>query len=195
MYKHHSIGLLINRVVFANMLSPGMQYPEFFDDTFPDTDDDMQPQHKPTLCLVIIAIAVTAVRLLLRNIPSLSLCCSQLRGAIMEYSSGHYLAEDFSRKVYKSHFDAELKTLREWLNFTSNPTLILGGGPMRMAPATFLTRTLQEDMFAEARYVTWSALLDARISLIPSRYNVLKDVVAPVPSAEVMDHSDFALNQ
>ncbi|KAJ7873976.1 hypothetical protein B0H13DRAFT_2348784 [Mycena leptocephala] len=160
MYKHCSIGLLINRVVFANMLSLGMQYPEFFDDTFPDTDDDMQPPHKPTLCLVIIAIAVTA-----------------LRGAIMEYSSGHYLAEDFSRKVYKSHFDAELKTLREWLNFTSNPTLIPGGGPMRMAPATFLTRTLQEDMFAEARY------------------NVLKDVVAPVPSAEVMDHSDFALNQ
>ncbi|KAJ7917656.1 hypothetical protein B0H13DRAFT_1870117 [Mycena leptocephala] len=94
----------------------------------------------------------------------------------MEYSSGHYLAEDFSRKVYKSHFDAELKTLREWLNFTSNPTLIPGGGPMRMAPATFLTRTLQEDMFAEARY------------------NVLKDVVAPVSSAEVMDQSDFALN-
>ncbi|KAJ7922378.1 hypothetical protein B0H13DRAFT_1865943 [Mycena leptocephala] len=107
MYKHRSIGLLINRVVFANMLSEGMQYPEFFDDTFPDTDDETQPPHKPMLCLVIIAVAVTA-----------------LRGAIMEYSSGHILAEDFSRKLYKSYFDAELKTLREWLNFTSNPTLI-----------------------------------------------------------------------
>ncbi|KAF7349082.1 hypothetical protein MVEN_01430200 [Mycena venus] len=116
--------------------------------------------HKPTLSLVTLAIAITA-----------------LRASIMEYSSGHFLAEEFSRKVYKAHFDAELNTLREWHKFTSNPTLIPGGGPVRMAPPTFLTRTLQENMYAEARY------------------NVLKDVVAPVPSAEVMDQSDFALNQ
>jgi hypothetical protein len=112
------------------------------------------------LCLVIIAVAVTAVCLPFKIVSSFLLCYSQLRGDIMEYSSGHILAEDFSRKVYKSYFDAELKTLREWLNFTSNPTLIPGGGPMRMAPATCLTRTLQEDMFAEARYVV-PKLLDA----------------------------------
>ncbi|KAJ6467761.1 hypothetical protein C8R45DRAFT_1105873 [Mycena sanguinolenta] len=114
----------------------------------------------PTLSLVILAFAVTAPR-----------------AAIMEYSSGHFLKESFSRKVYKKHFDAELKTLCERRTFTSNPTVIPGDGPIRRVPATFLTRTLQEDMYAEARY------------------NILKDVVAPVPSAALMDQSDFALNQ
>ncbi|KAF7335016.1 hypothetical protein MVEN_02251800 [Mycena venus] len=160
MYKHRSIGVLIRRALFANLLSEGMQYPQFFDDTFPDVDDENQPEHNPTFSLVTIAVAVSA-----------------LRGAIMEWSSGHFLAEDFSRKLYKSHFDAELKTLRDWHKFTSNPTVIPGGGPMRMAPATFLTRKLQEDIFAEARY------------------EILKDIVAPVPSAEVMSAVDFALNQ
>ncbi|KAJ6555574.1 hypothetical protein DFH09DRAFT_1317987 [Mycena vulgaris] len=46
----------------------------------------------------------------------------------------------------------------------SNPTPIPGDGPVRMARATFLTRTLQKKIFAEARY------------------NVLKDVVAGVSS-------------
>ncbi|KAF7333375.1 hypothetical protein MVEN_02353200 [Mycena venus] len=85
---------------------------------------------------------------------------------------GHFLAEKFSRKVYKTHFDAELNTLREWHKFTSNPTLISGGGPVRMAPPTFLTRTLQ------GKHVCRGT-----------------DVIAPVSSAEVMDQSDFALNQ
>ncbi|KAF7362854.1 hypothetical protein MVEN_00635200 [Mycena venus] len=160
MYKHHSIGVLIRKALFANLLSVGMQYPEFFDDTFPDVNDETQPKHKPTLSLVTIAVAVTA-----------------LRGGIMEWSSGHCLAEDFSRKLYKPHFDAELKTLRDWHKFTSNPTVIPGDGPMHMAPATFLTRKLQENIFAEARY------------------EILKDVVAPVPPAEVMSAVDFALNQ
>lgn len=111
----------------------------------------------------------------------------------MEYCSGHFLAEDFSRKVYKAHFDAELNTLHEWRKFTSNATVIPGGGPLRMAPPTFLTRTLQENMFAEARYVVWNFC--SYFSLINHRYNVLKDVVAPVPSVEVMGELDFALNQ
>ncbi|KAJ7198049.1 hypothetical protein B0H12DRAFT_134545 [Mycena haematopus] len=159
MYKHTSISVLVNAAVFANLLSPGMQYPEFFDDT-PPPPAGTELEHTPTLSLVTIALALTA-----------------LRSVIMEHSSGHFVPEDFSRKVYKPHFDAELNTLREWRKFTSNPTVIPGDGPVRTIPATFLTRDLQRTMFLEGRY------------------NVLKDVVAPMPSSEVMDISDFALNQ
>ncbi|KAF7367106.1 hypothetical protein MSAN_00970200 [Mycena sanguinolenta] len=157
MYQHASIGALICRALFASLLSPGMQYPDFFDDTFPQASEEAVSQHKPTLSLVTLAFAVTA--------PSWSTPVAI------------FWAKIFSRKVYKKHSDAELNTLREWRKFTSNPTVIPGDGPVRTAPATFLTRTLQENMYAEARY------------------NLLKDVVAPVPSAEVMDQSDFALNQ
>ncbi|KAJ6454808.1 hypothetical protein C8R45DRAFT_1111743 [Mycena sanguinolenta] len=160
MYKHSSITVLIRTALFANVLSMGMQHPEFFDDTLPEGHDETQLPHTPTFSLVTMALLITA-----------------LRAAIMEYSSGHFLAEDFSRKVYKHHFEAELKTLREWREFTSRSTPIPGDGPVRMAPPTYMTRNLQQGIFAEARY------------------NVLKNVVAPVPSLEVMTASDFALNQ
>ncbi|KAF8207689.1 hypothetical protein K438DRAFT_1961957 [Mycena galopus ATCC 62051] len=159
MYKHASISVLVNAAVFANLLAPGLQYPEFFDDT-PLPPAGTELEHTPTQSLVTIALILTA-----------------LRSVIMEHSSGHFLPEDFSRKVYKPHFDAELNTLREWRKFTSNPTVIPGDGPVRTIPATFLTRDLQQKLFAEGRY------------------NVLKDVVAPLPSSEAMDTSDFALNQ
>lgn len=71
----------------------------------------------------------------------------------MEWSSGHFIPETFSRKIYKPHFDRELKVLREWRDYTSNATIIPGGGPVRKAPASFLTRTLQETLLAEARCV------------------------------------------
>ncbi|KAJ6530683.1 hypothetical protein B0H19DRAFT_1242501 [Mycena capillaripes] len=124
------------------------------------TDKSAFVLHKPTLSLVNLTLVTTA-----------------LRAAIMEYSSGHYVPEAFARKVFKSHFDADLATICAWHTFTSNPTVIPRDGPVRMARAAFLMRTLQENIFAEARY------------------NVLKDVVAPVPSTEVMGELDFALNQ
>ncbi|KAJ7646308.1 hypothetical protein DFH06DRAFT_1332694 [Mycena polygramma] len=160
MYKHASIETLIRLGIFAGLLSDGMQYPEFFDDTLPDEHDDTQPPHKPTFSMVAITVVTTS-----------------LRAAIMEFSSGHHIPEVFARKVFKAHFDADLETLRAWHTYTSNPTLVSEGPPVRMAPATFLTRTLQERIFHDARY------------------NVLKDVVAPVASLEVMGDSDFALNQ
>ncbi|KAK6988012.1 hypothetical protein R3P38DRAFT_3445288 [Favolaschia claudopus] len=159
MYQHPCIAVVIRGVLYANLLSMGMQFPQYFDDTFPDTPDESQ-NHKPTLSLVTIALAITAIR-----------------AAIMEYSSGHFLGETFSRKVYKPHFDAELSTLRDWRQFTSNPTTIPGGGPARFAPASFLTRGFQEKLISEARDL------------------LLKDVIAPVPPPEVMDLSDFAANQ
>ncbi|KAJ6617200.1 hypothetical protein B0H10DRAFT_1948576 [Mycena sp. CBHHK59/15] len=122
MYKHASIGVLICDTLFTALLSLGMQYLEAFDDAFPEVHNDMAPPHRPTLSLVTLAIAITALRV-----------------GIMEYSSGHFLAEEFLCKVYKAHFDAELNTLQEWHRFTSNPTLIPGSGPVHMAPPTFLT--------------------------------------------------------
>ncbi|KAF8196305.1 hypothetical protein K438DRAFT_757569 [Mycena galopus ATCC 62051] len=117
MYKHASISVLINAAVFANLLALGMQYPEFFDDT-PPPPAGTEREHTPTLSLVTIALIRTA-----------------LRFVIMEHSSGHFVPEDFSRKVYKPHFDAELNTLREWQKFTSNPTVIpaeaVRGGPVQ----------------------------------------------------------------
>ncbi|KAJ7314251.1 hypothetical protein DFH08DRAFT_972992 [Mycena albidolilacea] len=163
MSKHASIETLIQTALFAGLLSDGMQYPEFFDDTLPlGEQDDAQPSHKPHC----------------RWSPSMSASPRlQIRAAIMEYSSGHYVPEAFARKIFKPHFNAELATLRAWRTFTSSPTVIPGDGPVRTTPATFLTRTLQEKIFADARY------------------NVLKDVVAPVPSTEVMNTLDFALHQ
>lgn len=69
----------------------------------------------------------------------------------MEYSSGHFVPETYSRKIYKPLFDAELKTLRDWLKYTSNPTQIEGDGPIRFAPPSFLARTWQENIFTNAR--------------------------------------------
>lgn len=66
MYKHASIGAVINDVVFDGLLSYGMQYPEYFDDSLFTVDpahEDMGPSHKPTLSLVTIALVVTAVSL------------------------------------------------------------------------------------------------------------------------------------
>ncbi|KAJ7207890.1 hypothetical protein GGX14DRAFT_396094 [Mycena pura] len=161
MYQHTSIGAAVNKGVYDGLVSYGMQYPDYFDDSLFRVDPTQEDvSHKPTLSLVLLALIVTA-----------------LRAAIMEWSSGHFIPETFSRKIYKPHFDRELKVLREWRDYTSNATIIPGGGPVRKAPASFLTRTLQETLLAEARA------------------NVLKDVVAPVPSVVPMDASDFALNQ
>ncbi|KAJ7483027.1 hypothetical protein B0H11DRAFT_2232045 [Mycena galericulata] len=163
MYKNASIEATIQAALFSGLLADGMQYPELFDDTCPhelEADDETQPPHKPTFSLVSLANATTAVR-----------------ASIMEYSSGHFVREDYSRKVFKPYFEAELRTLRAWHTYTSNPTTIEGDGPVRMQPPSFLTRTLQETIFANGRY------------------SVLKDVVAPVPSAALMDDSDFAQNQ
>ncbi|KAF8181118.1 hypothetical protein K438DRAFT_1187844 [Mycena galopus ATCC 62051] len=141
MYKHASISVLINAAVFANLLALGMQYPEFFDDT-PPPPAGTEREHTPTLSLVTIALILTA-----------------LRSVIMEHSSGHFVPEDFSRKVYK-------------------PTLTLNSIHFGNGRNSRLTRlSSQRKLFAEGRY------------------NVLKDVVAPMPSSEVMDASDFALNQ
>ncbi|KAJ7866350.1 hypothetical protein B0H13DRAFT_2352559 [Mycena leptocephala] len=43
-----------------------------------------------------------------------------IRASIIEYS-GHLAREVFARKVFKPHFNAELKTLRVWHTYTSNP--------------------------------------------------------------------------
>jgi hypothetical protein len=159
MYKHASIKTLIQTALFAGLLSNGMQYPEFFDDTLPHGEqDDAQPPHQPTLSLVTFNVAITAVRSPFRIDIFSVLHRLQIRAAIMEYSSGHYVPEAFARKIFKSHFDAELATLRAWRTFTSSPTVIPGDGPVRTTPATFLTRTLQEKIFADARCISMRAL-------------------------------------
>ncbi|KAJ7440892.1 hypothetical protein FB451DRAFT_1442816 [Mycena latifolia] len=163
LYGHASIQAAINKAAFDGLLSDAMQHPEYFDDTLPathDLEDDTQPPHKPTFSLVPIAGVITAIR-----------------ASIMEYSSGHFVAETYSRKIFKAHFEAELKTLRAWREFTSRPTTIQGNGPVRTTAPSFLARTFQENIFAIGRY------------------SVLKDVVAPVVAVAVMDESDFANNQ
>ncbi|KAJ7129657.1 hypothetical protein C8R44DRAFT_908415 [Mycena epipterygia] len=164
LYQHASIEATIQGVVFDGLLSHGIQHPELFDDTLPKEhhpDDETQPPHKPTFSLVAANLAINAIR-----------------ATIMEYASGHFVPETYSRKIYKPLFDAELKTLRKWLTYTSNPTKIEGDGPIRYAPASFLARTWQENIFTNARL----------------RHLVLKDVVAPIPSTAVMNGSDFAVN-
>ncbi|KAJ7107719.1 hypothetical protein C8R44DRAFT_857839 [Mycena epipterygia] len=163
LYQHASIEATIQGVVFDGLLSHGIQHPELFDDTLPKEhhpDDETQPPHKPTFSLVAANLAINAIR-----------------AAIMEYASGHFVPETYSRKIYKPLFDAELKTLRKWLTYTSNPTQIKGDGPIRYAPVSFLACTWQENIFINARYL------------------VLKNVVGPIPSTAVMDESDFAVNQ
>ncbi|KAJ6580314.1 hypothetical protein B0H10DRAFT_1962548 [Mycena sp. CBHHK59/15] len=152
MYRHPSIPATIQGAVFDGLLSDGMQHPEFFDGTLLEAhelEDDTQPPHRPTFSLVTCAKAITA-----------------LRAVILEYSSGHFVAEMYSRKVFKPHFNSELKTLRSWRKYTSKPTTIEGAGPVHI-----------ERIFENARYL------------------LLKDIVAPVPSVAVMDDSDFAANQ
>ncbi|KAJ6605113.1 hypothetical protein B0H10DRAFT_1957236 [Mycena sp. CBHHK59/15] len=163
MYGHPSIPATIQGAVFDGLLSDGMQHPEFFDDTLPEAhelEDDTQPPHRPTFSLVTCAKAITA-----------------LRAVILEYSSGHFVAKMYSCKVFKPHFDSELKTLRSWRKYTSKPTTIEGAGPVRIVRPSFLARTFQERIFENARYL------------------LLKDIVAPIPSVAVMDDSDFAANQ
>ncbi|KAJ7674409.1 hypothetical protein B0H17DRAFT_1207990 [Mycena rosella] len=161
MYQHASIQHTIELAVFDGLLSDGMQHADYFDDTMPqgyNPADESQPLHKPTFSLVTTALDVISIR-----------------GAINEWSSGHWVSEPFYRKIYKVQFDAELVTLRAWHKFTSNPTKIEGN--VRMVPPSFLARTFQEEVFAKARY------------------EVLKTIVAPVPSEATMDDADFALNQ
>ncbi|KAJ6609061.1 hypothetical protein B0H10DRAFT_2226262 [Mycena sp. CBHHK59/15] len=163
MYQHPSILETIKQAAFANILSDGMQYPHLFDDTLPaphTVEDDTQPLHKPTMSLVVITLALEAIR-----------------AAIMEFSSGHFVPEEFGRATFKPFFDKDLNTLRAWRTYTSNATTIQGDGPLRTLPLSFLARTFQEMLYSQARYA------------------VLKDIVAPVVSADVMDESDFALNQ
>jgi hypothetical protein len=113
----------------------------------------------------------------------------------MEYSSGHFVAEDFGRAIFKPLFDADLRTLRGWRTYTSNPTTIQGDGPLRTLPPSFLARNFQEMLILQARYVNLRVcLLLVFIVNVFSRA-VLKDIVAPVISAAVMEESDFALNQ
>lgn len=65
MYQHPGILETIKQAAFSGILSDGMQYPEFFDDTLPDPhtlEDDTQPPHKPTMSLVTATIAIQVVR-------------------------------------------------------------------------------------------------------------------------------------
>jgi hypothetical protein len=112
----------------------------------------------------------------------------------MEFSSGHFVPEEFGRATFKPFFDNDLSTLRAWRTYTSNPTTIQGDGPLRTLPPSFLARTFQEMLYSQARYVNLhSACLWS--SSATYSYAALKDIVAPVVLADVMDESDFALNQ
>ena len=113
----------------------------------------------------------------------------------MEYSSGHYVAEEFGRPIFCPLYDADLKTFRAWRTYTSNPTTIQGDGPLRTLPPSFLTRQLQETLHSQARYVNLRVRLLLVLIVNLFSYAVLKNIVAPVVSAVVMDESDFALNQ
>ncbi|KAJ7208152.1 hypothetical protein C8J57DRAFT_1257927 [Mycena rebaudengoi] len=181
MYQHPSILETIKQAAFANLLSDGMQYPEFFDDTLPlqhVLEDDTQPPHRPTMPLVVAALAIQV-----------------LRAAIMEYSSGHFVAEEFGRPIFRPLFEADLKTFRAWRTYTSNPTTIQGDGPPRTLPPSFLARHFQEMLNSQARYVNLRVCLLLVLIVNLFSHAVLKNIVAPVVSAVVMDESDFALNQ
>ncbi|KAJ7834441.1 hypothetical protein B0H14DRAFT_3709353 [Mycena olivaceomarginata] len=145
--------------VFKNVLADVIQHPEWFDDAPPPPDDDTAG-HKPQFSAVFLILLICA-----------------LRGAISEWSSGHWVKESFPRKVYHSHFVSDLKTFRDWEKYTSNPTVLTGHGPTRTLPPSYLARTLQESIAENARF------------------KIFKDIVAPVPSNEVLDTSVFALNQ
>ncbi|KAF8131265.1 hypothetical protein K438DRAFT_1788419 [Mycena galopus ATCC 62051] len=149
--------------VFKSLLADAVQHPEWFDEAPQPLEDDPasgQLQHKPGFSAVTITVFIGA-----------------LRSAISEWSSGHLVKESFSRKVYHSHFVADLKTFREWQEYTSEPTVLTGHGPTRTLPPSFLARKLQESITEKARL------------------KLFKDIVAPIPLVEVMDTSDFALNQ
>ncbi|KAJ7702128.1 hypothetical protein B0H16DRAFT_1832099 [Mycena metata] len=100
-----------------------------------------------------------------------------LRAAINEWSSGHWVPEVFRRRLYNKQFTEDLKAFRDWQEFTSKPTVLTGHVPTRTIPPSFLAQTFQESITEKARY------------------NLFKDVVAPVPSIEVLGAADFALNQ
>ncbi|KAJ7734911.1 hypothetical protein B0H14DRAFT_3168629 [Mycena olivaceomarginata] len=85
--------------------------------------------------------------------------------------------KSFLRKIYYSQFVTDLKTFREWQEYTSNSTVLTGHGPTRTVPPSFLARKFQESITEKARM------------------KIFKDIVAPIPSAEVMETFDFALNQ
>ncbi|KAJ7882419.1 hypothetical protein B0H14DRAFT_2565403 [Mycena olivaceomarginata] len=147
MYKHPAIQAMAEATVFKNVLADGVQHPDWFDDAPATPDDDpTQPPHKPQFSAVPLNVLICA-----------------LRGAISEWSSGHWVAETFSRKVYYSQFVADLKTFREWQEYTSNPTVLTGNGPVRTLPPSFLARTLQESITEKARL------------------KLFKDIVAPRP--------------
>ncbi|KAJ7823433.1 hypothetical protein B0H14DRAFT_2597932 [Mycena olivaceomarginata] len=95
-----------------------------------------------------------------------------LRGPISKWSSGHWVKESFLCKVYHSHFVSDLKMLRDWERIHLKP---------------------------HSAYWTWPNPYASAI--IPCahtpRFNYRKrtDIVVPVPLNEVLDTSDFALNQ
>ncbi|KAJ7315490.1 hypothetical protein DFH08DRAFT_820421 [Mycena albidolilacea] len=159
MFKHPAIQAMAEATVFKNVLADAIQHPEWFDDAPPPPDDDTAA-HKPQFSAVFLNLLICA-----------------LRGAISGWSSGHWVKESFSRKVYHSHFVSDLKTFRDWEKYTSNPTVLTGHGPTRKLLASYLTRTLQESITEN------------------TRFKVFKDIVAPVPANEVLDTSDFSLNQ
>lgn len=62
MYQHASISAVVNKGIYDGLVSYGMQYPDYFDDSLfrvDPTQEDMS--HKPTLSLVLLALIVTAV--------------------------------------------------------------------------------------------------------------------------------------
>ncbi|KAJ7158445.1 hypothetical protein C8R46DRAFT_1224408 [Mycena filopes] len=160
MYKHPAIQAMAELTVFKNLLSHAIQYPRSFDDAPLPVDGDEVSAHKPRFNAVTLLVMILA-----------------LRGAVNEWSSGHWIPEDFTRKLYYKQFLEDLKIFRSWQKYTASPTVLIGHGPTRTIPPSFLARTLQESITEKARF------------------KLFKNVVVPVPSTEVLDDNDFALNQ
>lgn len=63
LYMHTCIKIVAKRACFDSVVSDGIQYPEFFDDTRPfaydECDEDIE--HTPTFSLVTLALIITAV--------------------------------------------------------------------------------------------------------------------------------------
>ncbi|KAJ6548346.1 hypothetical protein B0H19DRAFT_1265181 [Mycena capillaripes] len=133
MFNHPAIQAMAEATAFKNVLADVIQHPEWFDDAPSPTDDDTTA-HKPQFSAVFLNLLICA-----------------LRGAISEWSSGHWVKESFWRKVYHSHFESDLKTFRDWQEYTSNPTVPPGHGPARTLPPSYLARTLQESITKNAR--------------------------------------------
>lgn len=63
MYKHPAIKAVALKACFDGVLSDGIRYPEYFDDTRPTCYDDADEDalnHTPTFALVTLALLITA---------------------------------------------------------------------------------------------------------------------------------------